>query len=495
MSLSEGALGATNDQSVVNLLLKEYNAYTICDEYYSSGKVGVTNGTVAGTGVVITPPSTANSNDLRGNTFRDNRGFPMFELCNRNGTAGQKGAGDHYVLRLPLASTLPPMLSDLSVISNPRATVSVNGLLYFQDYDINEIQAVEMCNWTIVQFGEEQDLPAFTYDMSPLGSAQCCGQDLVALVEGVDPVTGLPITVLYALFSNGDSYGGPWDNGTLVRLLIDDTEENRGQLSFANQVEVGKNPNEISVVLDYLPDGTTKKRNILLVSAIGGTQESGGGNGANSMVTVIEAGANLAVVGSPVLGTFVSAASGYTLDLKSLVVTPLQGNDGFVYIMVSSYDGNWQTDWRVVQGRISFIIELAYKIQAGTGVATDIGDEAFDLVADGAGYSGYFWGLLYSPNGDGLDGKLFIGYGFDPTVGIGDQMRVFDVNSGGFDVNSQVDIGSAVLYGSNDPCHLNTFTAGYTVGGVSGSKSIRVDRVAMEAARKAKAEALAKDKK
>jgi hypothetical protein len=411
----------------------------------------------------------------------------MLELCNHNGAAGQKGTGDHYIMGLPVVASLPPKKEDLSAIGSPIAAVSFRDIVFFQEYDADRIQAIKMCSWAIIKYGEDRDKPAFIYDQS--SSAQRCGRGLVSVVEGVDSVTGLPKFVLYALFSNRTSRCGPWADGAVVRLLIDDTEENRGQLSFDKQVMVAKNPNELFVVLDYLSKGSAASRNLLLVSAMGGPQRFG--NGANSMITVLEAGPNLSLVGSPVLGTSVSAASGCALDLKSLAVTPLHDNDGFVYIMAASRDSSGRNDWRVVQGRISFLIELAYKIQAGTGTAMDIGDEAFDVVAEGSGYSGNFWRLLYSPYGNGLDGKLFIGYGFDPVAGNGDRMIVFDVTSGGYDPNSRVDIGSARLYGTGDPCRLNTMSSGYMVGGLSGSKSIRTDPVAMEAPMKAKTDVLA----
>jgi hypothetical protein len=415
--------------------------------YYSPPtKLAESDGTAANTSPVLSFP--IECTDLRVNTFTNHRGYPRVEACNRFGQAGTAGSGRHWILPVPLPGTLPGYISQLDIISNPRSTISYNGLLYIIDYDINVIQAVDLCSLEIVLFGPDEG-PAYVFE-NPPGVAQSCGSDMELVIDGYD-ANNRPVVSLYALFTNGDSYGGPWYDSTIVRLRIDDSEETRGKLIGAGTVDVAPNATRLLQVPAFTPK-TGVNATYLLTSAIGGTQNPGSGNGAASKISVVQAGENFGLVAHPVLGTYETAGD-LTLDFKDIAVSGAEAGNRWLFVMAASYNSNWGTDWTVRQIQLLSVINLALDIKAGTGTAIDLGDASFsEFIAD-MDSPGYFWSVGYAPDSAvGAAGRLVVGCG---SQNAGDRLLVFPVTAAGGAVLPYETIGAQQLYGDTS-CVINT---------------------------------------
>jgi hypothetical protein len=348
------------------------------------------------------------------------------------------------------SSTLPAEQTGLSPISNPYASVTFNQTLFAVEFDSGIIYAISMTSGTysVITFEDEQ---AYTFTSD---SDQNCGVDLQLVQEGAEHV-------LYALFSSGDSFSGPWTNSTVVRLTFVTGGAVFGQLEEAGMVEVGINATRM-VQVQYQPVGVgTALTTYLLVSAIGGTQKNGEGNDALSVITVVETGASMYKVADAVVGTYGIPDSEenvpFNLDFKSISVTPTFENDAYVHIMASTMDEYWISSFSVRETTASTIIEKAIAIYNGQSQPIPVTVEPFNLndfdkiITPDPGVYGFFWTVGFSSAGSGRTGKLVVGRG-DPT---GDQLRFYDVsNANGADVPNAVIINSVALYGSNG-CNLN----------------------------------------
>jgi hypothetical protein len=405
---------------------------------YQNPKLGNSDGTVAGTAAAITLP--AEETDPRLNSFIDPNGVLKLELCNRGGAPGQKGSGTHRVLNIPTGNVLPAPIDNLEEIANPYATVSKGDIVYFSDFDTNVIQAADMTNnYALLSYDGD---PAYSFVNQPYTTN--CGVDL-ELIEEPDSL-GVATPFLYALFSSGDSYAGPWGGSTVTRLAFGAG----GQLIEQNRVPVGSNATNMTLV-SYTRQNVTD--NYLLVSCVGGTQ--GNGNGADSVVSVVKTGANMAKIADPLVGTFKPGQ--VTLDFKGITSTPAENNVSWVIVMCASYSPDWMTDFSVRQTTADVIIEKAYAIQASAGTPNPVQPidvSEFAEIDLGEGIPGYFWTVIYVSLGSGIDGKLIIGRGHDS----GDQLKIYDVTSNGVNINSVVTITAEQLYGVEGAL-INTLVA------------------------------------
>lgn len=408
---------------------------------YQNAKIGNSNGTVAGTAPAINMD--AQYTDPRLNSFVNNAGTAKVSLCNRNGSPGTVGAGTHWILNAPVASPLPSPEGNLSIIANPYATVPFGDLLYICEFDSASIQAADMTdNYKIVSFDGE---PAYTFERPGYVN---CGVDLELVNEGT---AAAPHYVFYALYSSGQTFGGPWTYSTVVRLEVDEEGDPRGMLLDTAQAEVGRNATSMTQV-QYTPTGGSLKT-FLLISAIGGVQNAGSGNGVNSVISVVETGESMYKVADPVVGTY--ADGGISLDFKAITATPTDANDAFVYIMAASYNTSWATNWTVRETSASVIIEKAIEIKNSLGTPNPvppINIGGFTRITYGTGTPGYFWTVVFSPSGSGKAGELIVGRGH----ATGDQLEVFAVTASGASTTPTT-INSATLYGAAG-CVLNTMT-------------------------------------
>jgi hypothetical protein len=430
---------------------------------YSDAKLGQSDGTVNGTSVAIVLP--VDFSDPRLNTFWDNYGYPKVELCNRYGQAGTVGSGKHYILGVPLPGSLPPEKANLSTIANPYATVAYNGLLYIIEFDTSAIQAIDLCTYDIVLF---DDQPAFYFQSN---YSQGCGMDLELVIESYDSYGNPAAYAFYALFSNGDSFAGPWYPSSLLRLQIDDTPATHGMLTELSRVDVGINATCLIQVRGYTPPGESAPKNFLLASAIGGSQNPGTGNGALSVVSVVESGPGFSFIANAIDGTY--SQDDVMLDLKSIAATPKNSSgEGYLFVMAASYDSNFAGIFQVGQVKVSDVINRAYAIKnapSGTIVPPyNLGDNVFTLLDNGVSIPGYFWTVFFASTGSGSEGKLVIGCGSKTN---GDQLLVYDVTNSGVDTSSSVTISATDFYGATGAL-INTMTFIVTAaGGASGNKA------------------------
>jgi hypothetical protein len=318
------------------------------------------------------------------------------------------------------------------------------------DADYPRIQAVEMVNYTIVTFLNNR--PAYTFTSTATVN---CGADLEVVVEKDDQ--GNDVTYFYALFNSGSTFSGPWVNSTVVRLAIDESGSPRGRLVASGQAEAGVNAVGMGQV-KYTLAGAESAKTYLLVVAIGGIQNSGSGNGSNSVVSVIETGTGINKIADAVVGTFALTGTSLTLDLKSIAITPSDDNDAYVWIQGASYDSSNHTNWTVRETKASVIIEKAKAIQDGQGQDPPVTVPPLNLgsfaktIDEDTATPGYFWALAFSSSGTGVSGKLYVARG-DSS---GDMLKVYDTNSTGvIDPDNPVTIGSSKLYGSSG-CNLNS---------------------------------------
>lgn len=420
--------------------------YAALGSGYQNAKIGNSDGTSSAPGTAPVIDMDPQYTDPRLNSFVDNSGCPKVDLCNRASLPPPQGPGiqtasPHWILPVPV---VPAVCNDdnrqkgLDTIVNPYAAAVLNGFLYFIDFDYPDIQAVDMSTYCIIPFGLGGD-PAYTF---PNNGYQNCGVDL-EIVDGV----------LYALFSIGESFAGPWHNSTVVKLT---QNTSTGQLTAtsADMAQVGANATGMTPVTYTSPKGSAAKT-YLLVSAIGGTM--GTGNGANSVISVVGTGADFGFIANPVVGTFAPPGSTCDgLDIRAIAATQ-DDSDPFVFILAGSYNSGWSGfDWTVRQTRASVIVGNALSTPP---VVTDISGFTPEVVQDTLGTPGYFWTVALSSSGSGQGGKLVVGCG----SGTGDQLQFYNVDGNGIVTDSggavvaPVIADSVALYGVTG-CVLNTIT-------------------------------------
>jgi hypothetical protein len=333
----------------------------------------------------------------------------------------------------------------LGTIANPYAMVVYKGVLYVVDFDGAAIEAVNMSNYTLIKFGPRRD-PAYMYSNSGWTNS---GIDLE--VVGDD---------LYALFASSSSYGSstPWSNSMVVQLNSGSTP---ASLQAIGQVMVGMNATGMAQVV-YQPPNEASESTFLLVSCIGGNQQYGAGNGQNSRLDVVRTGANFALVGTAVTGTY--ARDGLDLDVKAVTATPTDSNGkAYVYVMASSMTQNYMNKWIVCQTTAKYLIDAAI---SGSPVTLNPGVDMLLVngsIVPGNGDYGAFWTVIYVSEGSGINGKLIVGRG---NGNGGDSLEIYPVGANGFSTPA-VTIADSTLYGSSGVINTLTVVPPAAVSGVT----------------------------
>jgi hypothetical protein len=335
-----------------------------------------------------------------------------------------------------MTPTLPAERTSLSAIVNPNSAVDLAGVLYIRDFNASNIQAMNLSNYNIITFGGN---PAFAFRNA--GDA-CHGVNM-------DLVGGEP----YVLFSSGHAFAASWTNSAVSRLS---QNASAGRLFPVSQTRVGLNATSMLQVT-YQPTGATSPKNSLLVSRAGAERRQGLADGANSVIAVVETGANFAFMGSGVEGVF--AIRSLEPDLKSMSATPRNsGGDSLVFVAPSSYASNWDSEWGAFHSTVSAVIDAA-----SDGLIMDLEDftqfAGANLPSPGATDPGYFWVTDFSLSG-GDNGTLVVGRG-DPTD---DRPRFYPVNSSG--PGTAVVANSAPLYGVSGRA-LNSITLTQTASAMA----------------------------
>ena len=419
-------------------------AYVASDSYYQGYKIGRSDLTAATTGPV---DDLTGYSDPHVNSYIDDQGVWKVELTDRTGSPGQAGAGIHRILDTPITAPLPDPIPNLGIIANTYGLFTRGSLLYYVDNDWNVIQCADMANeYAILNFGPQGDQPAFTYTS---GSPLQMGMRAVKVQEY--DANGNLYDVVYALFSNGDSYSGPWADSELVRLVFGTA----GNLIETNRVAVAPNATGLAFVSKYLatPDGSVPS-NYLITTAIGGEQQSGSGNGVNSVVSVFKAGEGLRKIADPVVGTF--ALQDLEIDFKGVSAGPTVDNNAWVWLIGSSYTSSWTSNWTARQTNASILIEKALEMEADSTIAPlTMGDTTnFTPVDQNTFTSGYFYMVAFTSKTSDGNGSLLVG----ASTGAGDYVKVFQVTASGGFIDTSVELlNSTTLYGAAN-CNINSLT-------------------------------------
>jgi hypothetical protein len=464
-------------------------AFTIvhaaCNGSYTAPKVGQSVGSVGANGFSVATNirmdlTTTSYNDLRLNSFASSSWH--VEMCNRTGSAGTAGTGKHWAYGIPVpavtgdAGLVTYEKAALSVIANPYATVYYNGFMYINDFDHPDIYAVNIPAFTLANRG------VAVYSFPAVTGKTCSGVDL--------EVVG---TKLYALYSINTNFNAPYDSGVVVRLAP--VTANAAPLSSDGQVDVGANPTGM-VTVNYTPNGEEDARNYLFVSCVGGAQTPDQGNGAASMISLVQItdDSDFETLTSPLVGTYAPPApeDAYsdatpTLDIKAVAATPqstcqnatgdqLPAGDSFIYVMATAYvdEDLWQTRFMVCQVKASRLIENAL---AATPVVEDLSNAAnykrvIDVPVEGGEDNwGYFWTLAFAPDGSSCQGYLIVGRG-DPNPANGTFLEVYTSgDSGAAGSAATTRITTQALYGANG-CALNSMTVIPTAAPISKLRSL-----------------------
>jgi hypothetical protein len=438
---------------------------------YNNTKIGQVDGT--NTQGVVTVTVGANKiampapyTDPRLNSFINDAGTPCAALSNRSGAPGSPGTSKNWILSSSITGPSLPddgtMASALEVVANPYAVLPYNGFVYFMDYDNAQIIATtpEIAPGVSVSLALNGD-PAyqFTWQLDEEEEdVQKVGNALVAIGDKI-----------YALFNSYTQVSGSMDYkpGVVVRLgqtgagarlsCQEPDRDPNDPLSITNNNDfcfTGKN----ATTLVHLTDGrTSTTKNYLGITCIGGQQNAGSGNGANSMLSLIDVNAYVAL-SSPLLGTY--SLGGTTLNIKTVAVTPpssvtangITQGDSYVFVIASSYDSSWQTNFLVGQTKLSTLIDAAKYL-----TPIDMGN--LTLIDNDTGQAGYFWTVAFAPTGNGCEGTLIVGRGNSDTelANTGDLLEFYPVGTAGFDAQGRQILDSEALYGSAG-CVINTIT-------------------------------------
>ena len=228
------------------------------------------------------------------------------------------------------------------------------------------------------------------------------------------------------------------------------------------------------LVPKYLPtpEGSVAG-NFLITTAIGGEQQSGSGNGVNSVVSVFKAGEGLRKIANAAVATF--AMQDLSIDFKGISVGPTVDNDAWLWIIGSSYTSSWTSNWTARQTKASVIIEKALEIEADSTVEPlTFGD--FTNVLQNTFTTGYFYMVAFTSQTSDGNGTLLLG----ASGGAGDFVNVYQVTaSGGAAITSPVQLDSTTLYGASD-CNVNSLTVFSEAGAQSYKPSPPAAAMAMK---------------
>lgn len=284
------------------------------------------------------------------------------------------------------------------VATNPHGVAQVGDWLYIVNYDSQKITRLGTNELSGLTPSSTHPVDEEPFDLSPGTDADlpdnCRGQGIIALKGGDG------IDYLFALYIRNNPQATQYNPSILVKMAV----KSDGSLEYKDQISVGMNATEI-IPVDGGVGGVT-----LLIPAMGGPQQAGTTNGANSKITAVPAFASTFTATDLLIGD--ASASAGTFDLRE-IAAPMPGSGiDAVFIMTGTYDASYNQNWTLYWTSISKL--LGFK---NTPISTAAGgtNPALITVDGGIGSPGYYWSILWE-NGDANNQPRFWGLRGSPIL-------------------------------------------------------------------------------
>jgi hypothetical protein len=452
--------------------------FTVLDDGYTHGKVQSISGTPGLPSTSINDPEDTLIDDIAPYTDGDPEVFsymdgdtqtvPRLLLCNVTtdfSTPPPYASTGKYSAYTPVAPSVDTRKLDWDLVGtkdlqlvdpdgnpvagNPYGVAQVGDFLYILGYDTGNIYTVQISEFEGAS-GPTYQVFAVTEAVAQSGTFYPHGAAILSLTD-----TSNSATYVYGLFTmaeNDPDSGYPinYNPSSLVRYTVD--PENPGALIEPLTVSVGANANALVPV----PGSTGADSFSVLVTAIGGIQDTGTTNGTDSSLSVVPAFADFPD-GETAQIAFTGDATGPVTpdgayDFKGAAVS----EDGaYAYLLTATYSKEYLYNWRLYQ-------TTAAKIIAATEEETQTLSEAvaagvlvdLDSTADPVnGDPGVEWEIQYENAADPIIGRLWFVKGSPIRISMGNSysvFKIFDAGSGGplyspaFYVNSADLIGETI---------------------------------------------------
>jgi hypothetical protein len=267
------------------------------------------------------------------------------------------------------------------VATNPHGVAQVGDWLYIVNYDSQKITRLGTNELNGLSAGSTHPVAKQPFDLAEEAELpdNCRGQAVIALKDGAGN------NYLFALYIRNNPAATQYNPSILVKMAVNAD----GSLRYVAQAEVGMNATEI-IPVDGGDGGVT-----LLVPAMGGPQQGGTTNGANSNITAVPAFASTFTARVLLKGDD-PAPTPPTFDLREIAAPmPGSGIDG-VFIMTGTYDTSYNQNWTLYWTSITKLLGFN-----NTPISTAAGgtDPALITVDGSLGSPGYYWSILWE-NGD-----------------------------------------------------------------------------------------------
>jgi hypothetical protein len=317
---------------------------------------------------------------------------------------------------------------------NPQGVAQVGGFLYIINYDDTSLYRIDIAAFE----GTTGDLFTLTDDAivdlyewldppePPAPKPTYHGAAIAVLTEPPapapdstrdDPAT--PSTWLYALYDAVDAEdpnepGMPtsYVESPLIKMAVDPAT---GALDYSATVKVGKNARALVPVNGGI-DGVT-----IFVPGVGGVQQGGTTNGADSILYRVPAFANFS---SPVAALTGDAAAAVGVDKNFDIRSIAVSDDDLAFLLTVTFGANYTGWWRLYQTTGTYLLGLS---NTTIGNATGL-----NMIACGYGTPGNDWELAYQNAANAANGKLWSVLGTPIRVCEGhdyDNFRLFGIGS------------------------------------------------------------------
>jgi hypothetical protein len=440
--------------------------YTVLDSVYNNGKFRFIQGNNAvltindprDTGLAVIDPTTDEDPVL----FSYLNGSPRALLVNITTDFSTKPATSigKYTICVPDMAATPITWSVLrqnialqdsagnDVAGNPHGVVKIGNFLYVVEYDSAKIYRLKISNFE-TESGPTYVVP-YSVDATPSLPVPTPPDVLyhhgAALITLTNTAVRPAVTYLYALFTSATIDGGGYPlsyyPSTVVRYTVD---ASTGDLSNPVAVSAGQNATAMLPVT-Y---GTMRS---ILVPAIGGKQNYGSTNGAASNLTEVSN-----IFGSA-LASRIHITGDNSTDLEEdgnydIIGFAVSANENNAYILLVTYDEDYQAYWRLYQGTLGDIMAGGGRpisdVPGLTSVDNDFGASGnlWEVLFDNTVTNGRLWFLKGTP--------IRVNAGNDYGTMLLDVEKPFDNTSTVGNVNS-VDLIGEMLYQAAQGVGLNT---------------------------------------
>jgi hypothetical protein len=339
-----------------------------------------------------------------------------------------------------VSSGKPPV----PIVGNPYGVAQVGKHLYFVDYDTTDIYMIDIAIFE-ASGKPNYDLAANTYTIFPdditnakifpipaAGGYSARGAALITLTDA----RAEPVAWLYAAYNilSVATPGQPtvYDNSVVVRFKVDPAT---GALTEGTYITVGKNVQGLIPVYGG-PDGIA-----LLIPCIGGPQNFGSTNGAESALRRVPAFDSFTDDNSIAAFTGDRSSAALALagswDIKSAAAS----EDGLVYLLTETEDEDFNTWWKLYKTTVAAVLD-----SAGVEILEAVNSDVLTQIDSGVGSKGFEWHLMYENAVPASNGRLWFVKGTPIQV------------SQGEDYNTKLLFDTGALYPSNSSDPLDSIS-------------------------------------